>query len=64
MSKIDNLIDDFVEFLIRENCEGCELCEPRLAAQWKPNFACVNEGRTKWLLDEAERYKASKKESE
>lgn len=51
-------IDNFVSFLIRENCEGCKECEPRLSADWKPKFACVEEGRAKWLLSMAEKYKA------
>jgi len=54
MSEIDN----FVSFLIRENCEGCKKCEPRLSTDWNPNFACVEEGRAKWLLAMAEKYKA------
>ena len=51
-------IDNFVSFLIRENCEGCKECEPRLSADWKPKFACVEEGRAKWLLSMANKYKA------
>ena len=57
-------IDDFVSFLIRENCEGCEECEPRLSSDWKPNFACVEEGRAKWLLAMAEKYKAESEDNE
>jgi len=53
-------IDKFVEYLIRENCEGCKECEPRLSSKWKPNFACVEEGRAKWLLTMAEKYKGQK----
>lgn len=53
-------IDNFVSFLIRENCGGCKECEPRLSTDWMPNFACVEEGRAKWLLDMAEKYKAER----
>lgn len=53
-------IDNFVSFLIRENCEGCKECEPRLSTDWKPKFACVEEGRAKWLLSMAEKYKAER----
>ena len=54
-------IDDFVSFLIEQNCEGCKECEPRLSADWTPNLACVEEGRAKWLLAMAKEYKCKKK---
>lgn len=57
-------IDKFVDFLIRENCEGCQECEPKLSNAFYPkvvcaeNVVCVEEGRAKWLLKMAEKYKA------
>ena len=54
MSEIDN----FVSFLIRENCDGCKECEPRLSTDGVANVVCVEEGRAKWLLHMAEKYKA------
>lgn len=53
-------IDRFVDFLISENCEGCKECEPRFEGEWRPHFACVEEGRAKWLLEMAKRYKEGK----
>lgn len=55
-----NEIDQFVDFLIRENCEGCEECDPRLSNKWKPNFACVEEGRAKWFIEMAEKWKGER----
>lgn len=57
-------IDEFVDFLIRKNCDCCTECEPRLSSQWKPNFACVEEGRAKWFLQMAEEYKTEVKKVE
>ena len=52
-------VDRFVEHLIRELCEGCTECEPRLpAAIGQPQgFACCTEGKVKWLMSQAERFK-------
>lgn len=59
MSEIDN----FVSFLIRENCEGCKECEPRLSTDGGGNVVCMEEGRAKWLLYMAEKYKTERKET-
>lgn len=56
-----NPIDSFVDHLIKEQCQGCTECEPRLPSDWKPNFAYIQEGYAKWLLDEAERFKKGEK---
>ena len=52
-----DVIDQFVDYLIKENCEGCTECEPRASADWKPNFACCEEGRAKWFMEMAKRFK-------
>ena len=54
-----NDIDGFVEYVIRELCEGCTECEPRLPADWMNtnHLCCTTEGKVKWLLDLKERYK-------
>lgn len=60
MSKavVKNDIDAFVEFLIKETCEGCTLCEPSLDARLMPEgLVCMNEGTIKWLLEQKERFK-------
>ena len=57
---MNEIIDKFVDFLITELCEGCTECEPRLDPDWKPNFACVEEGRAKWLINMAEKWKAER----
>ena len=54
---MNEIIDKFVDFLIRENCQGCTECEPRLDPDWSPSLACCEEGWAKWLLDCAERFK-------
>lgn len=54
---MNEIIDKFVDLLITELCEGCTECEPRLDPDWKPNFVCCTEGKIKWLLDCAERFK-------
>ncbi len=59
-----NEIDEFVNYLIKEMCEGCEECEPKLSAAFKPNFACCTEGRVKWLLDVKEEFLAAKERKE
>lgn len=46
-------IDNFVDFLITENCEGCTECDPRLE-----DFACCEAGRAKWFLKMAEKFKS------
>lgn len=51
-----NDIDDFVEYVIKELCEGCTECEPKLDSQWT-NVICVNQGKVQWLLDLKERFK-------
>ena len=48
-------IDEFVDFLITETCEGCRECEPRSNCEFP--IACVEEGRAKWLLAMAKRWK-------
>lgn len=53
-----NELDKFVDFLIKEMCEGCEECEPKLSSEFKPNFACCTEGQVKWLLDMKKRFQA------
>lgn len=58
------LIDGFVEFLIREECQGCTECEPRLPADWKPNFACISEGYAKHFMDCGERFLKAEREEE
>lgn len=50
-------IDNFVEYLIKELCEGCIECEPRLSRQWPSEVVCITEGQIKWLLEMKERYK-------
>ena len=57
------IIDRFVEFLIKENCEGCEECEPRLDSDFYPGMACLHEGECKWMLDCAEQFKTQYFES-
>jgi len=56
--QIKNAIDQFVEFLIKENCEGCEECEPRLpnAFSRAKGLVCCEEGRAKWFLQKAEEF--------
>lgn len=55
------LIDKFVCFLIRENCGGCNECDPRFDTRFFPEVsACCEEGRAKWFLEMAERFKADK----
>lgn len=49
-------IDYFVEYLIKELCEGCTECEPRLSNKWT-DVVCVTQGRVKWLLEMKERFK-------
>ena len=51
------VIDRFVEFLIKENCEDCKECEPRLDSDFYPGMVCLHEGEAKWFLDCAERFK-------
>lgn len=51
------LIDRFVCFLIVENCEGCTECEPRLSPDWSPDLVCCEEGRAKWFMKMAARFK-------
>ena len=53
---VSNIIDKFVDFLITENCEGCGECEPRLSEAWS-NVCCVEAGKAKWLLEQANRFK-------
>lgn len=53
------LIDKFTNFLIRENCEGCKECDPRFDVRFF-DVICCEEGRAKWLLEMAERFKADK----
>lgn len=54
-----DLIDEFVYFIIRENCGGCNECDARLDKNffWEVS-ACCEEGRAKWFLEMAERFKA------
>ena len=51
------IIDRFVEFLIKENCQDCTECEPRLDSDFYPGMVCLHEGEAKWMLDCAERFK-------
>ena len=51
------LIDEFINYLIKENCEGCTDCEPRASDDWNRQTVCINQGRAKWLMDAAERFK-------
>lgn len=60
MNDLKSIIDEFVSFLILENCEGCTECEPRIDDDFFPNFACVEQGRAKWLMDEGKRFIAKK----
>lgn len=60
--KIDEAIDRFVEFLIRETCCGCKECEPRLSTKFNPEIVCVEEGNIKWLLEMAKKFKAESEE--
>ena len=48
-------IDDFVEYLIKEICEGCTECEPRLSNQWS-DVICVTQGQVKWLYQMKAQY--------
>ena len=52
-------IDDFVEYLIREICEGCTECEPRLSNQWS-DVICATQGQVKWLQQMRDQYKLAK----
>ena len=48
-------IDGFVDFLISENCAGCQECDPK-----KPlpsGVVCMEQGFAKFVLDTAEEYK-------
>lgn len=54
-----NEIDKFVAYLIAEECEGCDLCEPRLEG-FREGVACVSQGRVSWFLKKAEEYKKAR----
>lgn len=55
-------LDRFVEFLIKELCEGCTECEPKLSTAFQPDIACCVEGEIKWLLDAKKRFLEGKNE--
>lgn len=55
------LIDRFVDFLIKENCSGCDLCEPRLSNKWNPDIVCLNQGEANFFVDVARRFKEGEK---
>ena len=58
-------IDLFVEFLIRENCDGCHECEPRLTMYQavKGGLICCEQGRTQWFLKMAEEFKKQRRQN-
>ena len=55
-----DIIDDFVDFLITEQCQGCTECEPRLPSKWKPGFACCIQGIAKDFMEQGKQYKAER----
>ena len=59
-SEMKTLIDEFVSFLIFENCEGCTECDPRIDEDFFPGFACCEQGRCKWFMDKGKRFIAKK----
>lgn len=54
---MDEVIDRFVAFLIKENCQGCTECEPRINPDFFPGHACKCEGEAKWFMAMASEFK-------
>lgn len=55
---MNQIIDEFVVYLVRQRCEGCKECEPLMPVEWNPEgFACCEEGFAKWLLERAKEFK-------
>jgi hypothetical protein len=51
---IERVIDNFVGFLVSENCGGRNECNPKNPTA---DIACAEQGYVAWLTDEAERFK-------
>ena len=50
----EELLLQFVNFLISEECEGCTSCDP--LSEEKRLVACYVEGRAKWYVSEVKEF--------
>ena len=51
-------LNGFVDFLIKERCQGCKCCDPK--AEENKNVFCCEQGFAHWVMEMAERYKGEK----
>lgn len=50
----EDLIMQFVNYLISETCQGCTECNP--LSNEKQNVVCVCEGECKWYVQKAKEF--------
>ena len=53
-------LNGFVDYLIKERCQGCKCCDPK--AEENKNVFCCEQGFAHWVMEMAERYKGEKNE--
>lgn len=50
----NNIIMDFVKYLISEGCEGCNECDP--LSDERQRVVCLQQGNAKWYVQKAKEF--------
>lgn len=54
-------IDDFIDYAIKERCEGCTECDPK--CRDVQEAYCVEQGFAQWLMYTGERWQQARERS-
>lgn len=50
----ENIIMDFAKYLISENCQGCNECDP--LSDERQEVVCLHQGDAKWYVQKAKEF--------
>ena len=54
----EQVIKDFIDYAIKERCEGCKECDPK--KNGSQAIVCVEQGFAQWLMYTGERWQQAK----
>lgn len=56
----EQVIKDFIDYAIKERCEGCKDCDPK--KNGSQAVVCMEQGFAQWLIHTGERWKQERGE--